>query len=117
MKNIILTCIGCLFLFVGMLISLFNWFSIIAWARNMKHNRYYRKSDGVVPFLGGLLLVIGCIFFLFIIPNSIIQSHSWMIWIALLVDYGSLPALIISPLLGWFLSTKRKTKQNVKHNK
>ena len=77
----------------------------------MKHNRHYRKSDGVVPFLGSILLVIGCIFLL-IIPNSIIQSHSWMIWIALLVDYGSLPALIISPLLGLFLSTKRKTKQN-----
>ena len=53
MSEIICICIGCIFLSVGGLMALLNWYYKIAWIYRRINNPQYKRPDGVTPFIGG----------------------------------------------------------------
>ena len=114
MKEITFICIGCIFLFVGGFIALLNWYHIIVWTWRRRNKPNYKKHDSVIPFIGGIILAVGMIFLLSGLPHEVVKGKLWLAYLPWIVDYGSFPTIVISPLLGMLISNKRKVASNKK---
>lgn len=127
MGTIFIICFACLFLIPGMLIALLNWGNICIWVWEKWHNPRSRAETCIAPFLGGLLLTsgIGILVCALLEPEYFVPilKHvaAWtgrpgvaaaVALAGFLIDYGSIPNLIITPLLE-FLFRLRETPKNV----
>ena len=111
MSEIICICIGCIFLSVGGLMALLNWYYKIAWIYRRINNPQYKQPDGVTPFIGGILLAVGIIFLLSGLPHEVVKGKLWLACLPWIVDYGSIPSVILTLPLGLLLSKKRNSKK------
>lgn len=119
MENIFIIGFACLFLLPGGLIALLNWANICIWVWEKWRNNRYRKDTAIVPFLGGLLLSGGIAILVNVFPEYAVPVLKHMTWagrpgiaaaLALtgfLIDYGSIPNLIITPLLGFLFELRK----------
>ena len=114
MSEIICICIGVIFLSVGGLMALLNWYLIIAWIYRRINNPQYKKHSAVTPFIGGILLAFGVIFLLCGLPYELVKGKMWLVWLPWIVDYGSIPSVILSLPLGLLPSKKRKVASDKK---
>jgi len=94
--------------------ALLNWYHVIVWIYRRINNPHYKKPDGVTPFIGGILLAVGIIFLLCALPDELVKGKLWLVWLPWIVDYGSIPSVVLSLPLGLMLSKKRKVPTNKK---
>ena len=121
MEKIFCISFSCLFLIPGVLLSLLNWGNICIWVWEKWRNPRRWREDCIVPFLGGLCLLGGLSILAAGVPElfvSLLQKLGWSdnphvisalaAGLGLLIDYGSIPHLIITPLLGFILHLREK---------
>ncbi len=94
--------------------ALLNWYYKIAWIYRRINNPHYKQPDGVTPFIGGILLAVGIIFLLYGLPDELVKGKLWLVWLPWIVDYGSIPYVILTLPLGLLLSKKRKVASDKK---
>ena len=94
--------------------ALLNWYYEIAWIYRRINNPQYKQPDGVTPFIGGILLAVGIIFLLSGLPHEVVKGKLWLACLPWIVDYGSFPSIVISPLLEMLICNKRKVASNKK---
>lgn len=93
---------------LGTFITLNNWYCIVEWIILCRRNpRRRNRGDGVIPLLGG--------FFLFIALSLLAQGfpHIFplkLVWLGFVIDYGSLPSIIILPFLDVLLRHRNGKK-------
>ena len=63
MGNSIIKWIGIIILVPGVFISLTNWYYAIKWMCKKYKNRKSSNIDGTIPFWGGMLFIVGFLFF------------------------------------------------------
>lgn len=124
MGTIFIICFACLFLVPGMLIALLNWANISIWVWEKWHNPRSRAETCIAPFLGGLLLTGGIVILTHGLPeyshpllkNMVGAGMPGMVvavataLAGFLVDYGSIPNLIITPLLEFLFRLRESPK-------
>ncbi len=123
MKTVFFICFACLFLVPGLLIVLLNWANIILWVWEKIRNPRSRAELHIVPFLGGLLLSSGIAILVgglheYVVP--ILKHTAWTVLpdvtaaaaglTGFLIDYGSVPNLILTPLLGFLFGLRNAPK-------
>lgn len=81
---------------VGSLIALLNWCSIIDYVLACRRNpRYANRGVDFIPLFGGLLLTGALVILVRGFPHIFSPK---ILWLGLVLDYGTLPALIITPM-------------------
>jgi hypothetical protein len=81
---------------IGSIIALLNWCSIIDYVLTCRRNpRYANRGVDFIPLLGGLLLT--CALGILVRGFPHIFSPK-ILWLGLVLDYGTLPAIIITPM-------------------
>ncbi len=81
---------------VGALIALLNWCSIIDYVLTCRRNpRYANRGVDFIPLFGGLLLTCALLILVRGFPHIFSPK---ILWLGLVLDYGTLPALIITPM-------------------
>lgn len=123
METIFIICFASLFLIPGILLALLNWADICIWAWEKWRHPRSKAETCIVPFLGGLLLTSGIAIltyglheysvpFLKTVVGYGMPGMVMVVALALagfLIDYGSIPNLIITPLLGFLFRLRGKT--------
>ncbi len=124
METIFFICFACLFLVPGVLVALLNWANISIWVWEKWSNPRSKAETCIAPFLGGLLLSSGIGILTLGLPE---YSHSLLMNMVgvgvpgmvvvvatplagFLIDYGSIPNLIITPLLDFLFRLKETPK-------
>ena len=81
---------------VGALIALLNWCSIIDYVLTCRRNpRYANRGVDFIPLFGGLLLTCALLILVRGFPHIFSPK---ILWLGLVLDYGTLPAIIITPM-------------------
>jgi hypothetical protein len=81
---------------VGALIALLNWCSIIDYVLTCRRNpRYANRGVDFIPLFGGLLLTGALLILVRGFPHIFSPK---ILWLGLVLDYGTLPAIIITPM-------------------
>lgn len=123
MGTVFIICFACLFLIPGLLIALLNWANISIWVWEKWQNPRSKAETCIAPFLGGLLLtsgigILGCAlpeYFVPILkPVAAWAGHPGVAAVValagFLIDYGSVPNLIITPLLDFLFGLRNAPK-------
>ncbi|MBQ8516329.1 MAG: hypothetical protein IJ498_01980 [Akkermansia sp.] len=122
METTFIICFACLFLIPGILLALLNWADICIWVWEKWRHHRSKAETCIVPFLGGLLLTSGIAIltyglheysvpFLKTVVGYGMPGMVMVVALALagfLIDYGSIPNLIITPLLGFLFRLRGK---------
>ena len=107
-QNYLLAGAGILLTLLGLFLAIANWYAIIEWVLTIRRNPRYNRGEATVPLLGGIILCAGIIClhagFGAVIPL-------WSAALGLVIDYGSLPMAIMTPLL-YRWSEHRKAAAN-----
>lgn len=106
--NYLLAAVGILLTLLGLILVFGNWYSIIEWVLTIRRNPRYNRGDASIPLLGGIILCAG-ILFLHAGFGAVIPL--WSAALGLVIDYGCLPGIILSPLL-YRWSEQRKAAAN-----
>ena len=120
MKTIFIICIACLPLIPGLLIALLNWCNIGVWVWEKWHKPRKYVDTCIVPFLGGMFLTAAFSILVLGLPEYStpllkdlgavlgVKGAPLVVLLAgFLIDYGSIPNLIITPLLGFLFGLKQ----------
>lgn len=112
MESFIIIFFITIFGLLGTLITLNNWYCIVEWIILCRRNpRQRNRGDGVIPLLGGLFLSTALLLlgqgFPHIFPLE-------LVWLGLVIDYGSLPSMIILPFLNVLLRQNKGKKGSSK---
>lgn len=110
--NYLLAAVGILLTLLGLILVFANWYAIIEWVLTIRKNPRYNRGDAAIPLFGGILLSVGILLlhsgFGAVIPL-------WSAALGLIIDYGSLPMAILSPLLyRWSEQRKAAAKSSGK---
>lgn len=112
MESFIIIFFITIFGLLGAFIALNNWYCIVEWIILCRRNHRQRnRDDGATPLLGGLFLSIALLLlgqgFPHIFPLE-------LAWLGLVIDYGSLPSMIILPFLNVLLRQNKGKKGSSK---
>ena len=81
---------------IGSIIALLNWCSIIDYVLTCRRNpRYANRGVDFIPLFGGLLLTCALLILVRGFPHIFSPK---ILWLGLVLDYGTLPAIIITPM-------------------
>lgn len=106
--HFILAGVGILLTLLGLFLVIANWYSITEWVLTIRRNPRYNRGDASIPLFGGLLLCVGILFLHAGFGPSI---PLWSVSLGLIIDYGCLPGIILSPLLyRWSEQKKQAAK-------
>ena len=93
---------------LGTFITLNNWYCIVEWIILCRRNpRQRNRGDGVTPLLGGLFLSIALLLLVQGVPHIFPLK---LVWLGFVIDYGSLPSIIILPFLNVLLRQNKGKK-------
>lgn len=120
MKTIFIICIACLPLIPGLLLALLNWCNIGLWVwEKWRKPRKYVETC-IVPFLGGMFLTAAFSILVLGLPEystPLLKDLGAVLGVkgaplvvplaGFLLDFGSIPNLIITPLLGFLFGLKQ----------
>lgn len=110
--HFILAGAGILLTLLGLFLVIANWYSITEWVLTIRRNPRYNRGDASIPLLGGLILCVGILFLHAGFGPSI---PLWSAALGLIIDYGCLPGMILSPLLyRWSEQRKNAAKRTKK---
>lgn len=125
MGTVFIICFACLFLLPGLLIALLNWANISIWVWEKWRNPRSKAETCIAPFLGGLSLSCGIGILVLGLPEYSVPLLKNMVGVAgdfgvelagalalagFLIDYGSVPNLIITPLLDFLFGLRNAPK-------
>lgn len=125
MGTVFIICFACLFLIPGLLIALLNWANISIWVWEKWQNPRSKAETCIAPFLGGLSLSCGIGILVLGLPEYSVPLLKNMVGVAgdfgvelagalalagFLIDYGSVPNLIITPLLDFLFGLRNAPK-------
>ncbi len=81
---------------IGSIIALLNWCSIIDYVLTCRRNpRYANRGVDFIPLIGGLLLTGALLILVRGFPHIFSPK---ILWLGIVLDYGTLPAIIITPM-------------------
>ncbi len=110
--NCLLTGAGILLTLLGLFLAIANWYAIIEWVLTIRRNPRYNRGEASTPLFGGILLSVGI---LFLHSGFGAGIPLWSAALGLIIDYGSLPMAILSPLLyRWSEQRKAAAKSSGK---
>lgn len=93
---------------LGTFLALNNWCCIVQWVIQCRRNpRQRNKGDGVTPLLGGFFLFIALSLLVLGFPHIFPLK---LVWLGFVIDYGSLPSIIILPFLDLLLRHSNRKK-------
>ncbi len=93
---------------LGTFITLNNWYCIVEWIILCRRNpRQRNRGNGVMPLLGGLFLSIALLLLVQGFPHIFPLK---LVWLGFVIDYGSLPSIIILPFLDVLLRQNKGKK-------
>jgi hypothetical protein len=96
MGTIFIIFVASILTLVGSLIALLNWCSIIDYVLACRRNpRYANRGVDFIPLFGGLLLTCALLILVRGFPHIFSPK---ILWLGLVLDYGTLPAIIITPM-------------------
>ena len=81
---------------IGSIIALLNWCSIIDYILTCRRNpRRANRGPDCIPIIGGMLLTCALVILVRGFPHIFSPK---ILWLGIVLDYGTLPAIIITPM-------------------
>lgn len=123
METAFIICVACILLIPGLLLTLLNWCNIGLWVWEKWRKPHKWVETCIVPFLGGIFLAGAISILVMGLPEyftPLLKDLAGVIGVegaaaaallaGFLIDYGSIPNLIITPLLGFLFGLKEAPK-------
>ncbi len=108
MNTVFIIFVATILTLFGSLIALLNWCSIIDYVLTCRRNpRYANRDADCIPLFGGLLLTCALLILVRGFPHIFSPK---ILWLGLVLDYGTLPAIILTPLQNSILKRIIKKK-------
>lgn len=119
METAFIICVACILLIPGLLLTLLNWCNIGFWVWEKWRKPRKWVETCIVPFLGGMFLAAAISILVMGLPEystPLLKDLAGVLGVegaaavvplaGLLIDYGSIPNLIITPLLEFLFGLK-----------
>lgn len=100
--------LGIIFLILGVFISVTNWYYAIKWMCKKYKNRKASNIDGTIPFFGGMLFIVGTLFFGLTTERYVLGLAA--IPLGIIIDFWWGGQWLIYPIFFKFLEQSKNKK-------